>query len=66
MSDEIKTRIIMSWLLRLSIHLGQILIGASLSEPHTSMTAPHTSMTAFVEVVCMYACLVVAIYCKFK
>ena len=58
MSDEIKTRIIMSWLLRLSIHLGQILIGASLSEPHTSMTA-------FVEVVCMYACLVAAIYCKF-
>ena len=33
-------------------------IGASLSEPHTSVTA-------FVEVVCMSACLLVAIYRKF-
>ena len=34
------------------------IIGASLSEPHTSMTA-------FAEVVCMSACLLVAIYRKF-
>ena len=33
-------------------------IGASLS-------TPHTSMTAFAEVVCMYVCLLVAIYRKF-
>ena len=34
------------------------LIGASLSEPHTSVTA-------FAEVVCMYVCLLAAIYRKF-
>ena len=34
------------------------IIGASLSEPHTSVTA-------FAEVVCMYVCLLAAIYCKF-
>ena len=33
-------------------------VGASLSEPHTSVTA-------FAEVVCMYVCLFAAIYCKF-
>ena len=35
-----------------------VLVGASLSEPHTSVTA-------FAEVVCMYVCLFAAIYRKF-
>ena len=43
------------------VHVGMNtskLIGASLSEPHTSVTA-------LAEVVCMYVCLFVAIYRKF-
>jgi len=36
------------------------IIGASLSEPHTSMTALQDVC------VCMYVCLLVAIYRKFK
>ena len=36
------------------------IIGVNLSEPHTI-----ASVTAFVEVVCMSACLLVAMYHKF-
>ena len=37
---------------------GWFLIGATLSEPHTSVTA-------LAEVVCMYVCMFAAIYRKF-
>ena len=39
-------------------HVSNNIVGASLSEPHTSMTA-------FAEVVCMYVCLCAAIYREF-
>ena len=46
---------------KLNFQVPKILIGASLSEPHSG--EPHTSVTALHR--CVYSCLCPVIYCKF-